>query len=116
MSHTYHLKMTYVRVHLVLYGEKGPSVGASSTYPKASDIFGNALTPWDRYVVNVLTLGLHPETFVQEDPHPKKKKLFISTLKHPKHIKFIRYHVCNPLSCVIHPTTSTTPSSLPKLS
>jgi hypothetical protein len=32
--------MTYVRVHLVLYGEKGPSVGASSTYPKASDILG----------------------------------------------------------------------------
>jgi hypothetical protein len=43
------------------------------------------------YVVNVLTLGLDPETFVQEDPH--QKKLFISTLKHPKHIKFIRYHV-----------------------
>jgi hypothetical protein len=75
-------------------GEKAQVWGASSTYPKASDIFGNALTPWDRYVVNVLTLGLDPETFVQEDPHPKKKKkLFISTLKHPKHIKFIRYHV-----------------------
>jgi hypothetical protein len=94
--------MTYVRVHLVLYGEKGPSVGASSTYPKASDIFGNALTPWDRYVVNVLTLGLDPETFVQEDPHPIKKK----TLH--KHLKTSKTHQIHKISCVIHPTTSTT--------
>jgi len=96
----------------VLYGEKGPSVGASSTYPKASDIFGNAPHTLG-YVVNILTLGLDPELFVQENPHPKK-----TLHKHLRTSKTHQIHkisCVNPLSCIIHPTTSTTQSSLPKL-